>query len=75
MLLLTAAVVAALPPASDRHVSAGASVQATATVRVIYGARLDFRGRHNDPDVPHPRDTMIHTADSGKQPARLFEFE
>ena len=55
--------------------SAGASVQAIATVRIISGVRLSFGANQSDASAPRPRLTIIHTADAQEQPAKLFEFE
>ena len=76
MLLLAAAAIVAQPSAVTPAASAGASVQAIATVRIISGVRLSFGAdRQIEPGAPRPRLTTIHTADAEEQPAKLFEFE
>lgn len=51
-----------------------ASVQATATIRVITGVRLSFGAGLSDADVPRARDTFIKTG-GAQQPAKLIEFQ
>jgi hypothetical protein len=76
MLLLAAAAIAAQPSAATPAASTGASVQAIATVRIISGVRLSFGAdQQSESGAPHPRLTIIHTADAQEQPAKLFEFE
>lgn len=74
MLLLAAAALSASSPPGMPHPRTGATIQAVATIRVIAGARLSFRGP-NDPAVPRARDCMINTRDGQQKPARLIEFE
>jgi hypothetical protein len=73
LLVVAAAIVASAPPPT--RTSIGASVRATATIRVISGVRLSFGDEQNDADVPRPRQTTIHTADAQHQQARLIEFQ
>ena len=75
MLLVVAAAIAASPPPAVPTRNAGASVQATATVRIISGVRLSFGAVQSDTGVPRPRQTVVHTADAQEQPVTLFEFE
>jgi hypothetical protein len=72
MLLFSAAAIAASPPQAAP--SAGASAQATATVRVISGVRLSFGVEQQENDVPRPRQTLIKTGDA-QHPAILIEFQ
>jgi hypothetical protein len=74
MLLTALAAIAAstMPPPSR---SPGVSVQATASIRIISGARLSFSGEQRQPDIPPLRQTTIRTADAQQQPARLIEFQ
>ena len=74
MLLLAAAAIAASPP-QKATMSAGASAQATVSVRVISGALVSFGRPQRDPDIPPARRTVIHTADAQQQPAELIEFQ
>jgi hypothetical protein len=71
LVIIAAAVVVSVPstPPSIR-----ASVQATATIRVITGVRLSFSADLSDADVPRARDTFIKTA-GAEQPAKLIEFQ
>jgi hypothetical protein len=55
-------------------VSAGASVQAIATIRVISGVRVSFGTDQSSTDVPRPRQTVVKTGDL-QQPAELIEFQ
>ena len=71
MVLLATAALAATPP-QPRPVSA--SVQATATIRVISGVQLKLDGTNN-PGAPSPRDSNIKSADGSVQPAKLIEFQ
>lgn len=74
MLLLAAAAISVAMPPSTRHASAGAAVQAVATIRIVSGARLSFRGP-NDPDVPIARNCTLNGRDGQRKAARLIEFE
>lgn len=71
MLFIAAAVAVSLPstPPTIR-----ASVQATATIRVISGVRLSFGAELNDADVPRARDSFVKTGEA-QQPAKLIEFQ
>ena len=74
-MLLTVAAAIAASPTLPQAPSAGVSVQATATIRIISGARLHFGEQAQaDADVPPPRKTIIRIGDT-EQPARLTEFE
>lgn len=77
-MLLLAAAVAAIPALSFTPQS-GAVAQATATVRIVRPARIDFPGNGNHlgwlkDGGPRPRDTFVITP-AGPTPARLIEFE
>lgn len=71
-MLVIAAVIAASVPSAPPAIRA--SVQATATIRVISGVRLSFGAALNDADVPRARDTFVKTGDA-PQPAKLIEFQ
>lgn len=51
-----------------------AAVQATATVRIISGARLKLDAEAN-PGAPRARRTKLTTPDGVTRPARLIEFQ
>jgi hypothetical protein len=74
MFLIAAAAIASSAPQSPPMMSAGASVQATATIRVISGVRVSFGSEQNGTDIPQARQTVIKTGDS-QQPAKLIEFQ
>jgi hypothetical protein len=74
MFLIAAAAIASSVPQAPPLVSAGASVQATATIRVMSGVRVSFGGDQSSTDVPQPRQTMVKIGDS-QQPAKLIEFQ
>ena len=70
-LLAAAAVSDPAPPPSPR--SAPMVVQATATVRIISGVRLNFGSATNEgAPAAHPSTVA---ANGERQPARLIEFE
>jgi hypothetical protein len=71
MLVIAAAVAVSVPSTSP---TIRASVQATATIRVISGVRLSFGAGLSDADVPRVRDTLVKTGDTS-QPAKLVEFQ
>jgi hypothetical protein len=73
-LIAAAAIVSPLPQAQPTMMSVGASVQATATIRVISGVRVSFGAEQTGTDVPKPRQTVVKTGDS-LQPAKLIEFQ
>jgi hypothetical protein len=73
MILIAAAAIASSVPHAPMW-SAGASVQATATIRVISGVRISFGTEQNGADVPRPRQTVVKTGDT-RQPAKLIEFQ
>jgi hypothetical protein len=73
MFFLAVASIVASTPTNAPRASAGALVQATATIRVISGARLSFHAP-NERGIPHARNSMINTPE-GRQPARLIEFQ
>lgn len=74
MFLIAAAALSAFGPPATPQGRVGASIQAVATIRIIEGARLSFRGR-NGPEVPHPRNCIINSREGHLLPARLIEFE
>jgi hypothetical protein len=74
MLVAAAVAVAAVAtPPSPGH-PASATVQATATIRIISGVTLKLDASTN-PDAPPSRDTVIRSADGSTAPARLIEFQ
>jgi hypothetical protein len=72
VLLASAAVALSTPPSAGHPVSA--TVQATATIRILSGVSLKLDARVN-PGAPPPRDTVIHIADGSVIPAKLIEFQ
>ena len=74
MLLLAAAAISTAMPQSARRASGGAAVQAVATIRIISGARLSFRGP-NDPGLPRARNCILNSPGGQQERARLIEFE
>jgi hypothetical protein len=73
-LIAVAAIISPVFQAPPPMMSAGASVQATATIRVISGARVSFGAAQTGTDVPPARQTVIKTGAS-QQPAKLIEFQ
>jgi hypothetical protein len=73
MLLLAATAAALATPQSPGH-PVSATVQATATIRIVSGVSLKFDAPVN-PGAPPPRETVIHTADGSTAPAKLIEFQ
>ena len=72
MLLFAAAAIAALAPHPGHQVAAP-TVQATATVRIVAGVRVDFKKSRRGEGFA-ARDTFIRSGASS-EPARLIEFE
>lgn len=73
MLLFAAAAIAALPPPAGSR-TATPVVQATATVRILSGVRLNLEKGQKAGDGFVAREIYVRTAGSS-QPARLIEFE
>ena len=73
-LFAAAAIVSPVPQAPPAIMSAGASAQATATMRVISGVRVSFDARQSGTDLPQTRQTVVKIGDS-QQPAKLIEFQ
>jgi hypothetical protein len=71
MLLIAAA---ALATASTPPVGTSATVQATATIRIVAGVRLKFDAASN-PGAPPARNAVIKLSDGTAQPAKLIEFQ
>jgi hypothetical protein len=72
MLLAASALLAATadgPPSGSRAV-----VQATATVRIVSGARISWDKISKNNDLPSLRSRVVQT-ESGPRLARLVEFE
>jgi hypothetical protein len=70
MIVLAAAALATDAP----QLRVTATVQATATIRVMRSVRLKLDGSPN-PDAPAPRDAVIAVADGSTQPAKLIDFQ
>jgi hypothetical protein len=73
MLLFAAVALAASAPQGAPRQSTAAVTQATATVRVISGVRLQFDGQPNA-DAPVARDSIVHT-NGAVRSVKLIEFE
>jgi hypothetical protein len=73
-LIAAAAIMSPVPQAPRTMMSAGTSVQATATIRVISGVRVSFGAEQRSADVPQPRQTVVKSGDL-QQPAKLIEFQ
>lgn len=73
MVLLAAAAAAAATQTLTFHPVA-ASVQATATIRVVQGVALKLDGSINA-NAPTPRSTVLRLSDGSTQSAKLIEFQ
>ena len=73
MLWIALAAMTAATPQSAPSSPTRAVVQASATVRIISGTRINLDGRPSS-DAPAPSDGVVHTEGSA-QPARLVEFQ
>jgi len=71
MLLLASAMLSST--ALQPHPS-GATVQATATIRVLSAVQLKLDGSSN-PGAPPLRDSVIKAPDGTSRPAKLIEFQ
>jgi hypothetical protein len=71
MILLAAASIASAPPQS-RPVSA--TVQATATIRIVAAVQLKLDAATNR-GAPPTRDSIVRSADGSVQAAKLIEFQ
>ena len=69
MLFAAAALAIAQTPAA-----APATVQATATIRVVQGVRLKLDAAIN-PGAPAARDAVLRLSDGTTQSAKLIEFQ
>jgi hypothetical protein len=74
MVLIAAAALAASVPPERPTQSAGASVQARATIRVIAGVQLHLGEEKQSRDGFVARDSVIRSAGT-EQPAKLMEFQ
>jgi hypothetical protein len=72
MLLLAAAAAIAPMPATGHPVSA--SVQATATIRVVQGVTLKLDGSANA-DAPTARNAVVRSSDGTTEQMKLIEFQ
>lgn len=70
MFLIAAAAIATVAPSTRTS----ASVQATATIRVIKGVVLKLDGSSN-PGAPLTRDSLVKSADGSMQRLKLIEFQ
>jgi hypothetical protein len=70
MVILAAAALAAEAP----QLRVTATVQATATIRVLRAVILKLDGSPN-PDAPPARDTLIAAADGTRRAAKLIDFQ
>ena len=61
----------ATPPESQ---PVSATVQATATVRIVTAVRLKLDSPTNE-DAPPLRDTRVRLSDGSLEPAKLIEFQ
>ena len=73
MLLLAAAALAATASPNGTPPAAGATVRATASVRILSSATIRFD--HLEAGLPRLRLSQVRTADGERQPIRLIEFE
>ena len=65
---------AALATASTPPVAPSATVQATATIRILTAVRLKLDAEVN-PGAPDARDALLRLSDGTTQPAKLIEFQ
>jgi hypothetical protein len=72
MVLLAAAAALAILPPIPHPVSA--SIQATATIRVVQGVLLKLDGTPNA-DAPGPHSAMLRSSDGTTQTVKLIEFQ
>jgi hypothetical protein len=70
MFLLAAALATALPPPA----APSATVQATATIRVMTAVRLKLDAEVN-PGAPDARDAVLQLGNGTSQAAKLIEFQ
>jgi len=70
MFLLAAAIAIASTPSA----APSATVQATATIRVITAARLKLDAAVN-PGAPNARDAVLRLSDGTTRSAKLIEFQ
>lgn len=73
MLLVAAAAAAAIAAPPD-PVRFTATVQATATIRVIQAVVLKLDGSVN-PGAPPPREVVVRAADGSEQHVKVIEFQ
>ncbi|HZU51398.1 MAG TPA: hypothetical protein VE968_05930 [Sphingomicrobium sp.] len=69
ILLLPAAVAIAAPPSK-----AAATVESTATIRVLRAVTLKLDGSAN-PELPPPRSTVIKRENGSFDRAKVFDFQ
>lgn len=71
--VLSLAALSALPAPIVSATSTSAALQATASVRIVAGARIQLQGS-NGADLPKPRDAVVHT-DGAVRTVSLIEFQ
>ncbi len=72
-MLALAAAIAAPPPDTAGTRPAGATVRATASIRILSGASISWRAP--SAGLPVLRSSMVRAADGRAQSIRLIEFE
>jgi len=73
-MLILAAAAALLATAPERIHATAATVQATATIRVLTAVRLKLDAETN-PGAPPAHNAVLRSGDGTRQPARLIEFQ
>jgi hypothetical protein len=74
MMLIVAAALATASMPNMATSRTSASVQSTATIRVVQGVQLKLDAAVN-PGAPPARDAVLRLSDGTTQPARLIEFQ
>jgi hypothetical protein len=72
VLLAAAAAVLASPPPGGHPVSA--TVQATATIRIVSAVQIKFDAETN-PGAPPARNAVLRSSDGSTRSAKLIEFQ
>jgi hypothetical protein len=74
MVLLVTAAATALASSTPAAHPISATVQATATIRVVTAVRIRFDGQTN-PGAPAVRDAVLRSIDGTTAAAKLIEFQ
>jgi hypothetical protein len=74
MVLLVTAAAAALASSSPAAHPVSATVQATATIRIVAAVRISFDGQTN-PGAPAVRNAVLRSSDGTIAAAKLIEFQ